>query len=96
MAAKTEIHRRIAERMSADQLAMRIVTGVPGMIGRARLSYEELYDMLAVHPIRSRTPEEAASFQPAPRHFIRDKRRPPPRGNSLPRLDPTRMACVRK
>lgn len=60
--------------MIAHQLGMRIAQRIGEMIGRAKLSYEKLYDMLAVNLVKARTPAEAIAFDPDPRHVQRDKR----------------------
>ena len=60
--------------MIAHQLGMRIAQRIGEMIGRAKLSYEKLYDMLAVKLVKARTPAEAIAFDPDPRHVQRDKR----------------------
>ena len=39
-------------------------------IGRARLSYEKLYDLLAVRMIKSGCLAEFAAFAPDPRHLV--------------------------
>ena len=43
-------------------------------MGRAGLSYEKLYDLLAVRLIKARNMAELAAFDPDPRHVARDKR----------------------
>lgn len=60
--------------MIAHQLGMRIAQRIGEMIGRAKLSYERLYDMLAVNLVKARTPAKALAFDPDPRHVQRDKR----------------------
>jgi hypothetical protein len=60
--------------MIAHQLGMRIAQRIGGVVGRARLSYEKLYDLLAVRLIKARTLAEVAAFDPDPRHVQRDKR----------------------
>ena len=42
--------------MIAYQLAMRIAQSIGNLIGRARLSYEKLYDLLVVRMISKRGP----------------------------------------
>lgn len=61
--------------MIAHQLSMRIATRAVALNSHARLSFEKLYDLLAVHLVKSRTLNELESFQPDPRHITRDKRR---------------------
>ena len=60
--------------MIAHQLGMRIAQRIGSMVGRARLSYEKLYDLLAVRLIKASTLAEVAAFDPDPRHLKRDKR----------------------
>ena len=44
------------------------------MVGRAELSYEKLYDLLAVQLIKACNIGELAVFDPDPRHVARDNR----------------------
>lgn len=60
--------------MIAHQLGMWIAQRIGKAIGRARLSYEKLYDLLAVRLIKARDLAELATFDPDPRHVERDKR----------------------
>jgi hypothetical protein len=60
--------------MIAHQLGMRIAQRIGGLIGRARLSYERLYDLLAVQLIKACDLTEFVSFDPDPRHITRDRR----------------------
>ena len=60
--------------MIAHQLGMRIAQRSGNVIGRARLSYEKLYDLLAVRMIKAGCLAELAAFDPDPRHVVRDKR----------------------
>jgi hypothetical protein len=60
--------------MIAHQLGMRIAQKIGNLVGRARLSYEKLYDLLAVRLIKARNLAELAAFDPDPRHVERDKR----------------------
>jgi hypothetical protein len=53
---------------------MKIAQRIGGVVGRARLSYEKLYYLLAVHLIKSADPAGVAAFNPDPRHVRRDKR----------------------
>jgi hypothetical protein len=64
--------------MIAHQLGMRIARRIGAAVGRARLSHEKLYDMLAGQFIKA--PDMAAifDFEPYPDHVMRDKRRRPP------------------
>ena len=61
--------------MIAHQLGMKIAQRVGETVGRARLSYEKLYDLLAVHLIKASDLCAVLSFDPHPRHVTRDKRR---------------------
>ena len=58
----------------AHQLGMRIARWIGAVVGRARLSYEKLYDLLAGQFIKA--PDIAAlfDFDPYPDHVMRDKR----------------------
>lgn len=60
--------------MIAHQLGMKIAQRIGSIVGRARLSYEKLYDLLAVHLIKAGNLEESAAFKPDLRHVQRDKR----------------------
>ena len=60
--------------MIAHQLGMRIAQRIGNMVGRAGLSYEKLYDLLAVRLVKARDPAEIAAFDPDPKHVARDKR----------------------
>lgn len=60
--------------MIAHQLGMRMAQKIGNTLGRARLSYEKLYDLLAVRLIKARDLTELAAFDPDPRHVERDKR----------------------
>lgn len=60
--------------MIAHQLGMRIAQRITSIVGRARLSYEKLYDLLAVRLIKARDLAELYLFDPDPRHVTRDKR----------------------
>lgn len=60
--------------MIAHQLGMSVAQRIGSMVGRARLSYEKLYDLLAVRLIKASTLAEVAAFDPDPRHVERDKR----------------------
>jgi hypothetical protein len=53
---------------------MKIAQRIGGMVGRARLSDEKLYDLLAVHLVKSADLAAAAAFNPDPRHITRDRR----------------------
>lgn len=60
--------------MIAHQLGMRIARRIGDEVGRASLSYEKLYDLLATHMVKSRGLAEVFAFDPDPRHVKRDKR----------------------
>jgi hypothetical protein len=60
--------------MIAHQLGMRMAQRIGNTVGRARLSYEKLYDLLAVRLIKARDLAELDAFDPDPRHVERDKR----------------------
>ena len=60
--------------MIAHQLGMKIAQRIGSMVGRASLSYEKLYDLLAVRLIKASTLAEVAAFDPDPRHVERGKR----------------------
>jgi hypothetical protein len=60
--------------MISHQLGMRMAQRIGNAVGRARLSYEKLYDLLAVRLIKSRDLAELDTFDPDPRHVERDKR----------------------
>ena len=60
--------------MIAHQLGMRMAQRIGNTVGRARLSYEKLYDLLAVRLIKARDLAELDTFDPDPRHVERDKR----------------------
>ena len=60
--------------MIAHQLGMRIGQRIGSIVGRARLSYKKLYDLLAVRLIKSRDLADFATFDPNLRYITRDKR----------------------
>ena len=60
--------------MIAHQLGMKIAQRIRGVVGRARVSDEKLYDLLAVHLVKSRDLAAVATFDPDPRQVTRDKR----------------------
>jgi Transposase DDE domain len=60
--------------MIAHQLGMRIAQRIVSTVSRERLSYEKLYDLLAVRLIKARDLAELIEFDPDPRHVTRDKR----------------------
>ena len=60
--------------MIAHQLGMRIATLLEKQIGRARLSLEKLYDVLAGYILKTKSFREMVKFEPDSRHISRDKR----------------------
>ena len=62
------------EQTDVSQLGMRIAQRIGNTVGRARLNYEKLYDLLAVRRIKARDLTELDAFDPDPRHLGRDKR----------------------
>lgn len=59
--------------MIAHQLGMKIAGVLIGQIGRARLSYERLYDILGLYLIKLRDFANLINFSPDPRHISRGK-----------------------
>ena len=53
---------------------MRMAQRIGNTVGRARLSYEKLYDLLAVRLIKARDLAELDTLDPDPRHVERDNR----------------------
>lgn len=60
--------------MIAHQLGMRIAKLIGEQVGRARLSHEKLYDLLANHLIKAAGFSDLIEFRPDLRHISRDKR----------------------
>lgn len=60
--------------MIAHQLGMRIARRIGSQVGRARLSYEKLYDLLAAWLVKARDLAEVDAFDPDRRHIERDRR----------------------
>jgi hypothetical protein len=60
--------------MIAHQLGMKIAQRIGSMVGRSNLSYEKLYDLLAVRLVKARDLAELTAFSPDRRHIERDKR----------------------
>jgi len=54
--------------MIAHQLGTRIAQRIGKMVGRAKLSNEKLFDLLAVRLIKARDLAELEVFDPDPRH----------------------------
>jgi len=59
--------------MIAHQLGMKIAGVLVDQIGRARLSYERLYDLLAIYLIKPEDFSELINFSADPRHIPRGK-----------------------
>lgn len=59
--------------MIAHQLGMRIARKIGSKVGRAKLSYGKIDDLLAVRLIIPRDLAKLAAFDPDPRHLERDK-----------------------
>ncbi|WP_353568479.1 transposase [Haloferula sargassicola] len=59
--------------MIAHQLGMRIARRIGAVVGR--VSYEKLYDLLAMQLVKAPDLAAMADFDPDPRHVTRDKRR---------------------
>lgn len=68
------MHALVLAGMIAHQLGMKIAQRIGSVVGRARLSYEKLYDLLSVRLIHAGNLAEVAAFDPDPRHVTRDKR----------------------
>jgi len=60
--------------MIAHQLGMKIAYLLSDQIGRARLSYEKLYDVLINHLVKAPRFGDLIEFAPDRRHISRDKR----------------------
>jgi len=60
--------------MIAHQLGTRAAVRLGEVVGRAMVSYEKLYDLLASHLIKARDLAELCAFAPEPRYIKRDKR----------------------
>lgn len=60
--------------MIAHQLGMRMAQKLGNFVGRARLSYEKIYDLMAARLVKARDLIDVAAFDPDPRHVVRDKR----------------------
>ena len=60
--------------MIAPQLGMRIAQRIDSTISHERLSYDKLYDFLAVRLVKARDLAELITLDPDPRHVVRDKR----------------------
>jgi hypothetical protein len=64
----------VLEVVIVRQFRLKIVQRVGGVVGHARLSDGKLYDLLAVHLVKSTDLTAVAAFNPDPRHVSRDKR----------------------
>jgi Transposase DDE domain len=60
--------------MIAHQLGMRVGAQISALASRAKVSYEKLYDLFALHLIKARDIAELCDFAPELRHVTRDKR----------------------
>lgn len=60
--------------MIAHQLGTRAAVRLGEVVGRAMVSYEKLYDLLALHLIKAKDLAELCAFAPEPRYIKRDKR----------------------
>jgi len=60
--------------MIAHQLGIKIAKLIKTKMGRARLSYEKLYDSLANYLVRVISFKNLINFKPDPRHITRDRR----------------------
>jgi hypothetical protein len=60
--------------MIAHQLGMRVARLIGDQVGRARLSYERLYDTLASHLAGAMSFMDLVKFNPDSRHITRNKR----------------------
>ena len=60
--------------MITHKFVMRMALWIANTVGRARLSYEKLYNLLAVQLIKAHNLAELAAFDPHPRHIKLNKR----------------------
>jgi Transposase DDE domain len=60
--------------MIAHQLGMKLAQRLGATVGAQNLSYEKLYDLLAMDLVKARDLAEACRFDPDPRHIMRDRR----------------------
>ena len=60
--------------MISHQLGMKVGKLIGSQVGRWRLSYEKLYDLLAVHLEKIKTLTDVRGFAPDKRHICRDVR----------------------
>ncbi len=68
------MHALVLAAMIAHQLGMKMARVVGARIGRASLSYEKLYDLLADFLVKAHDFASLLDFDPDPRHVSRDKR----------------------
>ena len=68
IASQTRLILRHSRKFTAAGFLQSLLSSVA--IGRARLSYEKLYDLLAVRMIKSGCLAEFAAFAPDPRHLV--------------------------
>jgi hypothetical protein len=77
VARKRNEHHMLALVLAAmitHQLGMRIACRIGAVVGRARLSHEKRYDLLAAfHQLKFWGLAEMTAFNPHPRRFTRDK-----------------------
>ena len=70
--------------MIAHQVGLRAAQRIGNVVGRAKLNYEKLYDVLVVRLVKERVLAKIATLEPDPRHVARDKRtRKFPVGSSI-------------
>lgn len=69
------IHALVLAGMIAHQLGMKMAQVFGSRLGRARLSYERLYDLLAVYLVKASAFAALERFDPDPRYIKRDKRK---------------------
>ena len=69
------IHALVLAGMIAYQLGMKMAPVFGSRLGRARLSYERLYDLLAVYLVKAPAFAALEWFDPDPRYVKQDKRK---------------------
>jgi hypothetical protein len=72
---KFHLEALVLAAMIAQQLGMKIAQRIGAIVGQARVSYEKLYDLLAVLLTKAKTLAEILQFTPDFRHITRDKRK---------------------
>ena len=60
--------------MILHQLGMKFGQLMNARVGRWHLSFERLYDLLAVYMVKAQTPQSLRDINPDHRHITRDKR----------------------